>query len=274
MRRDPGPPLAFSGSSHYSRRAQSTRIGVRHGRTDQPFQLAHHPAEVSGRVAGPALRHRVHRGGSRQGADRNRQHLVRGQQLQHAPARPGREGEGGGRGGRGEGVALQHRRGVGRHVDGHRGDVVLAPVPRPHRGLHRDRDPRPVVRRPHHDPGVRQEHARVPDGDGPDQPAVDHGLRRHNPRRTHVERSGGGHRQRVPELRPVPRGQHRRWRTGRDRAQRLPRTRRVRGHVHREHHGNRDRGHGHVAALQFVHPGHGSRQARGMQSGRAPRCAR
>ena len=73
----------------------------------------------------------------------------------------------------------------------------------------RRRDPRPVVRRPRHDSRVRQEHAWMRDGDGPHQPALDHGLRGHHPRRAHVERSGRGHRQRVPELRRVSCRQHR-----------------------------------------------------------------
>ena len=35
-------------------------------------------------------------------------------------------------------------------------------------------------------PRLRQEHARLPDGDGPPQPPGDHGLRRHDPRRLHA----------------------------------------------------------------------------------------
>ena len=45
---------------------------------------------------------------------------------------------------------------------------------------HRNRDGRAVVRRPDRAPRLRQEHARLPDGDGPAQPPGAHGLRRHD----------------------------------------------------------------------------------------------
>ena len=46
-----------------------------------------------GLVAGDALRHRPDRRRHAEAAGRHRQHVVRGQPVQHAPARPGREGE-------------------------------------------------------------------------------------------------------------------------------------------------------------------------------------
>ena len=120
------------------------------------------------------------RGGHGQGPGRDRERLVRGQPLQHAPGRPGREGQAGrvGRGPRRH--AVQHDRRLRRHLDGDRGHELLAPVPRPHRRLHRNGDGRPVVRRQHLAAGLRQEHARLHDGHGAAQPAVAHDLRRHD----------------------------------------------------------------------------------------------
>ena len=70
-----------------------------------------------------------------------------------------------------------------RHLDGHRRHELLAAVARPDRRLDRDRDGRPVVRRPRLDSRLRQEHAGLPDRDGPAEPARAHGLRRHDSRR-------------------------------------------------------------------------------------------
>ena len=71
--------------------------------------------------------------------------------------------------------------GISMGTDGHE---LFAAVARPHRRFDRDRDGRAVVRRGHHRSRLRQEHARVsvmamvrlnrP---------VDHGVRRHDPRR-------------------------------------------------------------------------------------------
>ena len=66
--------------------------------------------------------------------------------------------------------AVQHDRRLRRHLDGHRRHELLAPVARPDRRLDRNRHGRPVVRRLHRAPRLRQEHARLPDGDGPAQP--------------------------------------------------------------------------------------------------------
>ena len=56
--------------------------------------------------------------------------------------------------------AVQHRRRLRRHLDGHRRHELLAPVARPHRRLDRDDHGRPVVRRPGRPARLRQEHAR------------------------------------------------------------------------------------------------------------------
>ena len=67
-----------------------------------------------------------------------------------------------------------------RHLDGHRGDELFAAVARPDRRLDRNGDGRPVVRRADRAARLRQEHARLLDGDGPAEPAGDHGLWRHD----------------------------------------------------------------------------------------------
>ena len=113
-------------------------------------------------------------------------------------AEQARDGVRGGRHGR---HALQHHRRQRRHLDGHRRHELLAPVARPHRRLDRDRDVGAVVRREHLDPGLRQEHARLPDGDGPPESPVAHGLRRHDPRRPRRRAREARRHLRVPELR-------------------------------------------------------------------------
>ena len=182
--------------------------------------------------------------------------------MQHALAGPRELGQGGGGRGRAQGHAVQHHRGERRHVDGHRGHVLLVAVTGSHRGFDRNGDPRAVVRRRHRHPGLRQEHARRDDGAVESGPALPHGLRRHYSGGADPERPGRGHRVRVPELRSVHRRQYRPGRTAGHRAQCLSGRRSLRRHVHREHHVFGDRGDGHVAALQLVHSGPGPRQAR------------
>ena len=58
--------------------------------TTQPLQQQNHSAQVSGRIPGDALRHGDDQRGHEQAASWHRKRLVRGQFLQHAPARFGR----------------------------------------------------------------------------------------------------------------------------------------------------------------------------------------
>ena len=119
------------------------------------------------------------------------------------------------------GHAVQHHRRQRRDLDGHRGHELLAAIPRPDRRLDRDRDGRAVVRRADRPARLRQEHARLPDRDGPAQPAGDHGLRRHD-----SGRGLGGpearYRLRVPVLWRVPGRQDRRGHTAGDRQHSCP----------------------------------------------------
>ena len=106
--------------------------------------------------------------------------------------------------------AVQHHRRQRRHLDGHRGHVLLAAVARPDRRLDRDRDARPVVRRQHLDSRLRQEHARLPDRDGPAQSPVADGLWRHDqagPLHARRQRREARHRLGLPVLRRIP-GRH------------------------------------------------------------------
>ena len=59
----------------------------------------------------------------------------------------GRPRQGGSCRRRAGGHALQHHRRQRRHLDGHRGHVLLAAIARPDCRLDRDRDGRPMVRR-------------------------------------------------------------------------------------------------------------------------------
>ena len=176
-----------------------------YARALESLQRARHEAQVAGRVPGHALRDRPDRCGHGQTPGRDRERLVRGQPLQHAPLAARRTGQGRGRRlGHGR-DALQHHRGQRRDLHGHRGHELFASVARPHRGFHRDRDVGPVVRRQCLDPGLRQEHAGLPHGHGEVEPAGAHDLRRDHPAGT----SRAGHPGcdlRVPELWPVPRG--------------------------------------------------------------------
>ena len=156
------------------------------------YSSPHHAAQVAGRLAGHALRHRPDRRRHAQAPGRHRQRLVRRQHLQHAPERAGRAGQGGRAGGRPGRHAVQHHRRQRRHLDGHRGHELFAAVARPDRRLDRDGDARPVVRRQHRASRLRQEHARLPDGHGPPQPPVADGLRRHDQSRPFAH-AGNGH---------------------------------------------------------------------------------
>ncbi len=125
-----------------------------------------------------------------------------------------KEGVSGSRHGR---HAVQHHRRQRRHLDGHRGHELLAAIARPDRRLDRNGDGRPVVRRQHLDPGLRQEHAGLPDRHGPAQPPVADGLRRHDQAGpSHARRRGrkARHRLGLSVLRRVP-GRHDRRRGAR-----------------------------------------------------------
>jgi hypothetical protein len=150
--------------------------------------------------------------------------------------RPGRQGQGRASGGRAGRHAVQHHRRQRRHLDGHRGHELLAAIARPDRRLDRDRDGRPVVRRPHRPARLRQEHARLPDGHGPAEPPGDHGLRRHDSRRLHAAAPSS------TSSPPFSYGEYlagkitRRARRRSCRTQ-LPRRGRLRRHVHGQHDG-------------------------------------
>ena len=111
------------------------------------------------------------------------------------------------------------------------------PVARPHRRLDRDGHGRAVVRRADHAARLRQEHARLPDGDGPAQSPGAHGLRRHDPpgpRRSASRSTSSPRSSRYGEyLAGVITDEQRL----RHRPPRLPRRRRVRRHVHGQHDG-------------------------------------
>ena len=98
-----------------------------------------------------------------------------------------------------------------------------------------------ALRRP---PRLRQEHARLRDGDGPAQPPVDHGLRRHDPRR--LARSAAPRTSSTSSRRSRPTastwpGKITEDERKRNRRASLPRRRRLRRHVHRQHDGHRHR---------------------------------
>jgi dihydroxy-acid dehydratase len=147
--------------------------------------------------------------------------------------------------------AVQHHRRQRRHLDGHRGDELLAAVARPHRRLDRNRDGRPVVRRQHRHPRLRQEHARLPDGDGPAQsPRLmvyggtikpGHAAARSSTssRRSSATANSSPAKITDEEAQDIVRHS-------------CPGAGRLRRHVHRQHHGLGHRSDGHVAALQLV----------------------
>ena len=100
-------------------------------------------------------------------------------------------------------------------------------------------DGRAVVRRARHAARLRQEHARLPDGDGPAEPPVADGLRRHDQARLSRQGKTLDVISRVPELRRVPRRRASPTASASDIVDaRVPRRRRVRRHVHRQHDGD------------------------------------
>jgi hypothetical protein len=147
---------------------------------------------------------------------------------------------------------------------GTEGHELFAALPGYHRRLHRNRHAGPMVRRQYRPAGVRQEHARLPDGHGPGESPVAHGLRRHDPGRqldgvkldivsafqSYGEYIAGT----IDET------------AGGPSSEKLPGGRRLRRHVHGQHHGLGHRSHGHVAALQ--------RQPPGRFQGKADECPR
>ncbi len=252
------PPSQIFASRHSPRLPEGD-----HGQQTQPLQFPHHPAQIPGRLAGHALRHRHDRARHGQGAGRHQQRLVRRQHLQHASQRSGRRGEEGRGRGRPGRHALQHHRRVRRHLDGHRRHELLAAIARHHRRLHRNGDGRAVVRRQYLHPRLRQEHARLHHRDGAPEPPVADDLRRHHQARS-LAREDARHRLGLPELWRVHRRQDRRAAASGHRQAFLPRRRRLRRHVHRQHHGLGDRSAGHEPALQFLQSGGRSGQDRGM----------
>ena len=118
----------------------------------------------------------------------------------------------------------------------------------------------------HRAPRLRQEHARLPDGDGPAQPPVAHGLRRHDPRRLHAAASQARHRLARSSATASSSPARSPKKSAREIVRcSLSRRRRLRRHVHRQHDGLGDRSAGHVAALQLVDPRRRSAQARRMR---------
>ncbi len=115
----------------------------------------------------------------------------------------------------GEGGHLQHDHHFRRHLDGHRGDEILARLARSDRRLHRDGDGLRRVRRARGDRRLRQEHARLPDGHGAAEPAQRVRLWRHDSARLHHRRArgeaaaqgaGGAHRGQEARCRELLRG--------------------------------------------------------------------
>ena len=110
--------------------------------------------------------------------------LVRGQPVQHAPGRPRQPREGGRRGSRTASAMRFNTIGVSDGIsmgtDGmsfslQSRDLIADSIETIMGAQWYDAPGRP--------PRLRQEHARLRHGDGPAQPPVDHGLRRHDPRR-------------------------------------------------------------------------------------------
>ena len=118
-----------------------------------------------------------------------------------------------------------------RHLHGHARHELLSAIPRHHRGQHRDRHGRAVVRRERLPPGLRQEHARVHHRDGASQSPGSHGLRRNDQARVLLERRAAGHRLRVPIIRAVRHRRDRRGGARGHRAELVPGRGRVRRHV-------------------------------------------
>ena len=120
---------------------------------------------------------------------------------------------------------------------------------------------------------LRQEHAGLPDRDGPPEPAVAHGLRRHDSGRAHSDGQKLDVVSAFQSYGEYLAGKIDENRRQRDRASRVPRRRRLRRHVHGQHDGLGDRSAGHVAALQLVDSGRGSAASSTSASARARRSA-
>jgi methionine synthase / methylenetetrahydrofolate reductase(NADPH) len=155
-----------------------------------------------------------------------------------SPARPARR-----RRGRRQGGDLQHDHRFRRHLDGHRGHEVLAGLARGDRRL--DRDGRRLrglsTARRHR--RLRQEHARLPDGDGAAEPSGGVRLRRHDPARAAIAARTVDI---VSVFEAVGATRAAMWTTPSCTRSRLrdPGRRFLRRHVHRQHHGLGDRGAG------------------------------
>ena len=165
--------------------------------------------------------------------------------LSLAAARPGGQ-ERRARGGRLP-ARVRHDLGLRRHLDGPRGDALLAGVPRGDRRLGRDGDDGRAARRLGAARRLRQVAARDDDGRRPARPGqrvplrrLDHARPGRRPGRHDHRRLRGG--RRVPGRQDHPRA------GGQDRAGDLPGRGRLRRHVHRQHDGRGRRGDRHVAA--------------------------
>ena len=147
-----------------------TRLPVHSIHAQQTQKQRHHP----GRPARPQPRHasrrRLRRRRLRQAHRRHRQRLQHHHPLQCRP-RPSspRQAEAAVRAAGGMPQTLRHHHGQRRHLDGHRGDEVLAGLPRGHRRLDRDRLRRPEHGRRAGGRRLRQEHARRHDRDRADE---------------------------------------------------------------------------------------------------------
>ena len=126
--------------------------------------------------SGPGARlpegHRLRRGSAQPPDHRHRQHLDRDDAVQLPPAPARQEGQGGRARGRRHADGVQHRRGLGRDHDGHRGHEDLADQPRGDRRLDRAGGARPHVRRRDRAVGLRQDDPRLRDGAGAARRAV------------------------------------------------------------------------------------------------------
>lgn len=129
------------------------------------------------------LRARLSEGRFRQADDRHRERPLDDHAVQRGPAasvgrrRRSRQGR------RRESADLRHADDLGRHVDGHRRDEVLARVARGDRRLHRDLRAGPMDGRRRRRGRLRQEHAGRHDRARADQRAGHLRVRRHDPPR-------------------------------------------------------------------------------------------
>ena len=161
---------------------------------------------------------------------------------------------------------LRHRR----HRDGHRGDEGVADQPRHHRRLDRACDVRPPPGRPGDAGRLRQDPARLPDGDCPPEPPLGVHLRRQHPAR-HLQGQEGHHPGRLRGGRRLLEGRHELRRGPRHRERREPRRRCLRRPLHGQHDVLLDRGDGHDAAGRLDAAGRGRPQDAGGVRGRQAR---